>query len=100
GLTIPLPVIVHSEEKGLDIFMSSNFYDAGHNVIPYNGYVMEHEHITLEGGAHVLDLSITKNVLFLFINAAVLILVFTSVARGYKKNVGMAPRGIQSFFEP
>lgn len=100
GLVIPLPVIIHSSEKGLDIFSSANFYDENHNVVPYNGYVMEHEHISLESGEHVLDLSITKNVLFLFINATLLILVFSSVARGYKKNVGKAPKGLQSFFEP
>lgn len=100
GLTIHLPVIVYSGEKGLDIFSSSNFYDDDHNVQPYNGYVMEHEHISLASGEHVLDVSITKNVLFLFINSAILILVLLSVARGYKKNAGKAPKGIQSFFEP
>ena len=99
GLTVHLPVIVYSEEKGLDVFSSANFYDH-EEVIPYNGYIMDHDHITLESGAHVFDISITKNVLFLFIDAALLLLVFSAVARGYKKNQGRAPRGIQSFFEP
>ena len=61
---------------------------------------MDHDHITLESGGHVLDLSITKNVLFLLFDALILILVFTAVARGYKKNQGRAPKGIQAFFEP
>ncbi|MEQ8715578.1 MAG: F0F1 ATP synthase subunit A [Cyclobacteriaceae bacterium] len=100
GLTVHLPVIIYSEEKGLDIFSSSNFYNADHEVVPYNGYVMEHEHIALASGEHVMDFSITKNVFFLFINALVMILIFMSVASGYKKNVGKAPTGIQSFFEP
>lgn len=100
GVIVPLPVIVYSEEKGLDIFSSANFYDADHNVVPYNGYVMDHEHIALASGEHVLDFSITKNVLFLFINALVMIFIFMAVARGYKKNAGKAPKGIQSFFEP
>ncbi len=100
GLTVYLPVIIYSEEKGLDIFSSGEFYDEYHNVQPYNGYVMDHEHITLENGAHVFDISITKNVLFLFIDAIILILVFSAVARGYKKNAGRSPKGIQSFFEP
>lgn len=100
GLTVHLPVIIYSSEKGIDIFLSSNFYDSDHNVVPYSGYVMNHEHISLENGEHVLDLSITKNVLFLLINSFVLVLVFLSVARGYKKNAGKAPKGIQSFFEP
>lgn len=99
GLTVHLPVMVYSEEKGFDIFSSANFYDH-EEVVPYNGYTMDHDHITLESGGHVFDISITKNVLFLFIDAALLILVFTAVARGYKKNAGRAPRGIQSFFEP
>ena len=46
------------------------------------------------------DFSITKNVLFMFIAAALLILIFTAVARGYKTNEGKAPKGIQSFVEP
>lgn len=100
GVVMPLPVILYSEEKGLDIFSSSNFYNADHQAIPYNGYVMEHEHITLESGAHVLDISITKNVFFLLINATVMILIFLAVARGYKKNAKRAPKGVQSFFEP
>ena len=100
GLTVHLPVIVYSEQKGLDIFSSSNFYNEDHEVVPYNGYVMDHEHITLADGSSVLDVSITKNVFFLFINSIILVLVFLAVARGYKKNAGQAPRGIQSFFEP
>ncbi|MFY0626532.1 MAG: F0F1 ATP synthase subunit A [Reichenbachiella sp.] len=100
GLTIHLPVILYNQEKGLDIFSSANFYGEDHQLKAYKGYVMDHEHISLENGEHVLDLSITKNVFFLFLNAFLLIAVFTSVARGYKKNVGKAPKGIQSFFEP
>ncbi len=100
GLTVHLPVIIYSDEKGLDVFSSSKFYDEHHQVVPYNGYVMDHEHITLESGAHLLDLSMTKNVLFLILDAIILILVFTAVARGYKKNAGHAPSGVQSFFEP
>jgi F-type H+-transporting ATPase subunit a len=100
GLTVPLPVIVYTDSRGLEMFSSANFYDENHEEVPYNGYVMDHDHITLENGEHILDISITKNVLFLFINAAALLLVFFAVARGYRKNEGKAPRGIQSFFEP
>lgn len=100
GMMVHLPVIVYSEEKGLDVFSSANFYDAEHNVVPYNGYVMEHEHITLATGEHVFDISITKNVFFLFLTSGLLLVVFLAVARGYKKNEGKAPKGIQSFFEP
>ena len=101
GGTIYLPVIVYSSEKGLDIFSSRNFYDAHHNVVEYNGYTLDHSHIYLtETHKAVLDLSITKNVAMLFINAALLLIVFLAVAKGYEKNKGKAPTGIQSFFEP
>lgn len=48
----------------------------------------------------IIDLSITKNVASMLISALLLILTFTAVARGFKKNKGKAPAGIQSFFEP
>lgn len=112
-VSIPLPVLLW--DNGLHVFMSSAFHH-GQDAVESNGnyYFNAHEHIyktdaegTLEydeSGAIVnaspLDLSITKNVAMLFINAAVMILIFMSVARGYKKNVKRAPKGIQSFFEP
>ncbi|HTF19790.1 MAG TPA: F0F1 ATP synthase subunit A [Chryseolinea sp.] len=100
GGTIFLPVIVYSGERGLEVFSSRNFYDEHHSKVPYNGYVLdEHEHITLNG-ASVLDVSITKNVAMLLITAVILVWVFASVAKGYEKNRGKAPKGIQSFLEP
>lgn len=101
GAVLNLPIIVYSAEKGLDIFSSANFYDERHNVVPYKGYELKHNHIYLEGTDEtVLDLSITKNVAMLFINAALMLLVFVSVANAYKRNRGKAPKGLQSFFEP
>ena len=100
GGTIYLPVIVYSGERGVEMFSSRNFYDEHHNKVAYNGYVLdEHEHITLNGNS-VLDVSITKNVAMLFITAALLIIVFTSAAKGYEKNRGKAPKGLQSLLEP
>jgi len=97
--TLYLPVIVYSSERGLDVFSSHNFYDEHHNAVEYNGYKLEHNHITLNGNS-VLDVSITKNVAMLLLNATLLLVVFTSVARGFKSNKGKAPKGIQAFFEP
>lgn len=97
--TLYLPVIVYSAERGLDVFSSSNFYDEHHNVVSYNGYRLEHNHIYL-GEEAVLDLSITKNVAMLLLTAALVFLVMRSVANGYKRNRGKAPSGIQSFMEP
>ena len=101
GLVLPLPVIVYTETRGLDLFSSANFYDEHHNLIPYNGYQLEHGHISIVGSEeHVLDLSITKNVAMLFVNVALILFVFLQVAAGYRKNKGKAPSGIQSFMEP
>jgi F-type H+-transporting ATPase subunit a len=48
-----------------------------------------------------LDFSLTKNVIQLFLTAIILILLFTSVARAYKRHgVTSAPKGKQSFLEP
>jgi F-type H+-transporting ATPase subunit a len=99
--TIFLPVIVYSSDRGVDIFSSHHFYDEHHKLISYNGYKLEHNHIyNEETGKAVFDLSITKNVAMLLINAGLLLLIFTLVARSYSNNRGKAPKGIQSFFEP
>jgi F-type H+-transporting ATPase subunit a len=100
GGTIYLPVIVYSSEKGLETFSSHRFYDEHHNKVEYNGYKLDElGHIVLDEKP-VLDLSITKNVAMLLINAALLLFVFMAVAKGYKKNLGKAPSGVQSFMEP
>lgn len=99
--TIHLPIIVKTSE-GFKVFSSSHFYDEHHKPTQeYQGLKLDHNHIieTATGEA-VLDLSITKNVAMLLINAVILILVFMAVAKGYKRNSGKAPKGIQSFFEP
>ncbi len=99
GFKIPLPIIVYSAQNGLDIFSSARFDE---NNGEYGDYVMHHEKISLKSDHHatVWDFSITKNVASLLLSAVILILIFTAVAKGYKKNAGKAPSGIQSFFEP
>ncbi len=99
GFKLPLPVILYSAEHGLDIFSSARFDE---NNGEYSHYVMHHEKIALKADHHasVWDFSITKNVASLILSAVILLLVFTAVAKGYKKNAGKAPSGIQSFMEP
>ncbi|PJJ48637.1 F0F1 ATP synthase subunit A [Hymenobacter chitinivorans] len=94
--TIPLPVIAYQPAKGLSVFSSSNLAEGK----VYNGLKLEHEHLVAEDGGKVYDFSITKNVASLILSGIILLLVFTAVARGYRKNHGGAPRGVQSFFEP
>jgi F-type H+-transporting ATPase subunit a len=107
-VSIPLPVILIDNVKGLKVFSSANFHNPQSL---YEGYKLEHEHIyyadgngniTEENGKKLapLDLSITKNVASLMISAFLLIVIFNLVASGYKKNVGKAPKGIQAVFEP
>jgi F-type H+-transporting ATPase subunit a len=98
--TIHLPIIVYNNGT-LDVFSSARFFDEQHNPVAYNGYELRHNHIYLEGTEEtVFDVSITKNVAMLFINAALLLIIFVSVANAYKANTGKAPKGLQSFFEP
>jgi F-type H+-transporting ATPase subunit a len=101
-ITLPLPIIIYSPERGLDVFSSSKFYDQEHNKVPYNGYILdEHEHIRAEDeGRTFYDFSITKNVASMFISVILLFAVFLTVAGKYKNNPNSAPKGIQSFFEP
>jgi len=99
--TIYLPVILFSGDRGIEVFSSGNFYDDHHELVEYNGYKIEHSHIVPIGtGRHIQDFSITKNVASMFLSVILLFLVFVSVRKGYSKNVGKAPSGIQSFFEP
>ena len=97
--TLYLPIIVYSSERGLDFFSSRNLFDDHHNEIAYNGYRLEHDKIYLQD-KETTDLSITKNVLMLFINAGLLFIVLTAVAKAYRQNTGKAPKGLQSFIEP
>lgn len=102
GFTIPLPVILYSE-KGLDVFMSSAFH---HGTEPHtsastgNTYVIEQETIHEISGIPVYDLSITKNVFGIFICLGLMFWLFLSTAKGYSKNLGKAPTGVQSVMEP
>jgi F-type H+-transporting ATPase subunit a len=107
---IPLPVILYDEGK-IRIFSSARFH---HGTVSYDGYKLENEGankgkiikvlpdgITPDTSASLpIDLSITKNVLSLFIGIIILCWIFLSVARSYKKQRGHAPKGLQSLMEP
>lgn len=94
-ITIPLPIIAYQPGKGLSVFSSSHLAEGK----VYNGLKLEHEHLEAEDGGKVYDFSITKNVASLLLSAALLLGIFFTVASGYKKNHGGAPKGVQSFFE-
>ncbi len=111
--TLPLPVILYNTERGFSVFSSSHF-DHGHKT--YGGYML-HEgsvvavnaadgtdvhHATIDEAATkaTWDISITKNVVSLFISLGILLFVFISVAKAYTRRAGQAPTGIQNLLEP
>jgi F-type H+-transporting ATPase subunit a len=127
SVSIYLPVILI--DGGTKVFSSSHFYHgeaassedhATHESVSYMkgtgpaaGYAMFHEKIYkleedklhfenghIHGNDRPLDFSITKNVLSLFFGAALILLVMGSVAKFYKKNGAVAPKGFAKFMEP
>jgi len=101
-VSIPLPIILYSKEKGLNIFMSSKFKH-GHESYRGFTYITSGEDkgkIVDEDGSYPFDLSITKNVTALFISVALLLWIFISAGKAYSRNPLGAPKGVQSFVEP
>lgn len=104
-VSIPLPVILYSKERGLTAFMSSNFE---HGEAAYKGYKIEDEKIVAvdEAGkvdetVKVYDLSLTRNVVQMMIALAILTWLLLSIASAYKKGQGVvsAPKGKQNLLE-
>ncbi|HNS12090.1 MAG TPA: F0F1 ATP synthase subunit A [Bacteroidia bacterium] len=97
-VSMPLPVIIYSSSRGLEVFSSSRF-EHGH--ASYNGYSLnEKNKIVAEAGHEFFDFSITKNVAALFFSIALMLWMFLSVAKSYSRRKGQAPKGMQSFMEP
>lgn len=120
-VSIPLPVILYSKEKGFVAFWSNKFHH-GHS--EYKGFHVGGEDETIvktnkEGEEEVIevkgkiveiladrtevlpfDISITKNIAALFISIVIILMIFLKIANAYKENPIAPPRGIQSLFEP
>jgi len=104
-VSIPLPVIVRSSKRGWFVFLSSNFHH-GHEA--YKGFEISKSEenkgkiVEIIDGKEVrpLDISITKNVLSLFISCALILVIFLSIAKKYKKNHLRKPTGLQAILEP
>ncbi len=112
-ISMPLPVILLDD--GLKVFSSSRFHH-GDDVVKagekyyklYHGKIYETDAqgtITYdEAGDHPvndkpLDLSITKNVMMIFITGLLMVWLFSALARSYASNKGM-PKGAGRFLEP
>jgi len=106
-LSIPLPVIVYSKTKGLNIFLFSKFHH-GHS--EYKGFKYE---LTgenrgkvveiLDDGSTILpalDLSFSKNALAILLSLILILWVFLTAAKGYRERPDKAPTGVQNLVEP
>jgi len=107
-ISLPLPVILYSKDRGLFCFMSGKF-DHGHS--SYKGFKIAQEgknkgdivEITPNGELkqnQPVDLSITKTVAAVFVSIFIMLWMFISIARRYKKRPNKAPKGFQSLMEP
>ncbi len=120
-VAVPLPVILYSKHSGLHIFMSSKIahghshdgFQMGHGTIEVinkkgeivekslNGKIVElDEHGALVEAGLPLDFSITKNVFMMLLSVIILLWVFLSLARAYKKMGISEPKGLMGFIEP
>lgn len=111
--SIPLPVILYNNQRGLSVFSSGNFH---HGDEVHGGYMLQGKKIVATDAADgspahaaqaneeltkaTIDLSITKNVMAIFVSAALMLLIFLSVAKAYARRPGQAPRGLQNLIEP
>ena len=108
-ISIPLPVILIEGGK-LHVFSSSHFH---HGEMAYQGFKIWQEDGMKKGrivkvdeqgnrieNASFIDISITKNVLSLFIGFTIILAIFLSMAKGYRKRGVEAPKGIARAIEP
>lgn len=104
-LTLPLPVIIYSADRGLEFYMSSDFQNPETHkfgeAYAHNGYYIdEHEHLYSIDGRSFTDISITKNVAMMFLVIIVMASLVLSAAKHYKKNGISAPKGAAAIIEP
>lgn len=127
-VTIPLPVILYSPQRGLTTFMSSKFHHGEHDHAGYRiltesnlAEMAEKEKIdvkkeglnpgkiipvTADGkwdrSVKVYDVSLTRNVVQMILALSILVWIMLVIARRYKRGEGVntAPKGIQNLLEP
>ncbi len=105
-VSIPLPVILYSQERGLVAFSYGHFHDNDSHGI-YNGYKNEEGKIVavdaagnVDENVKVYDLSLTRNVIQMFIALIILVWILLAAANKYQKNgTNVAPTGNQNMIE-
>ncbi len=121
-ISIPLPVIIYSAQRGLDVFMSSKFH---HGEEAYKNYIiLTDENIRerkldpkkfsaqqilainnngeIDPSVKIYDLSLTRNVVQMLLALIIFVWIMLKIAKQYKNGEGVtvAPKGAQGFFEP
>ena len=106
-LSIPLPIILYSKTKGLNVFLFNKFH---HGHADYKGFRFELDGDNKGKIVEILDdgtiqspylnLSFTKNAFAILVSCLLLLWLFLSVARAYKKRPNKAPTGMQNLVEP
>jgi F-type H+-transporting ATPase subunit a len=122
GVSIPLPVILYSPQRGVSTFMSSKF-EHGHAT--HDGYAIltkesiehmgldpkkfhEEDIVAVDAAGNydptvkIYDLSLTRNVVQMLLALIIFTWIMLRIARRYKSGIGVktAPRGSQSLLEP
>ena len=105
-IAVPLPIIVYSQSSGLNVFMSSKLkengsyrgFSFGSHEGAFAGKIVER---TITGKEYrPIDISITKNVVSLFVTVIILLLCVLLLARWYKKHREyQTPRGFMGAFD-
>lgn len=122
GVSVPLPVIIYSPQRGFSTFMSSEFH---HGEEAHKGYkILTAENIeqmkldpkefkaeqiiavdangNYDPSVKVYDLSLTRNVVQMLLALALFVFIMLRIAKRYKTGIGVtsAPKGSQSLLEP
>ena len=101
AVSIPLPVILYTESKGITVFSSARF-EHGHAA--YEGFELNEEGKVVWADASntevIYDISLTKNVAAMLIAVLTILLITIGMANSYKKNAGKAPKGFHNLVEP
>lgn len=104
-----LPVILFTD-KGTEIFNGGVFH-GGDSVYHGKYYIYKliddkikvvdsNGNLDKAASYRIYDFSITKNLVALWVACILLLVIFISIARAYKKRTNAAPKGLQSFLEP
>ncbi len=121
-ISIPLPVILYSKQRGLEAFMSSRFHHGEEN---YRNYMMltdekikelkldptkynaqdivaVNDQGEIDTSVRIYDISLSKNVVQMFISMGLFLWVMLVIAKKYLSGQGVtsAPKGSQSLIEP